>query len=575
MAKLIPSFVDEQTPPGERDVFNLIANGPDDWTALHSLDIAPWNRGLRTEIDFVVIIPDTGILCVEVKSHEEISFEEGRWSPPSIKRSPFKQATSGAFAFLKRLRSLAPQFGKVPVVHTCIFPRASFNVAPNLSVQSWELMDARAFRSFKSGVDLCNALKRNAQSAISIDSNITPLSMTLPKAQIDQIVSLCVPVQRRPANARDEIRQREVEADAALRAQQKPIVGIAEDNERVVVYGGAGTGKTLIAMEVARRAADRGKRVGLLCYNRLVGEWMTNRMRQMKPSAAPNLVVGRATQVLAEMTGVTIPAKPSGDFWDTELPRLLEERLTDPDFKADAVFDYLVLDEAQDVLARGPLWECLQQFLLGGLEKGSYFLCGDFEHQVLAQRSTMEQSLSSLFSISRPTKLRLTENCRNYRIVGDTAVTLSGLTAVYNGYMRPGGSVQNYDIEYYESDDDQAEKLRDLLKGFQAAGYRPSDISILSFRTADASVAARLKDPSLKLHLAQIGRDGTGYSSVHAFKGMENKVVVLTDVVLGEHAFQRDLFYTGMTRATETVRVLCSKASQKTLVSWLSGRNAP
>lgn len=574
MAKLIPSFVDEQTPPGERDVFHLISNGPDTWTVLHSLDIAPWNRGLRTEIDFVVIIPDTGILCVEVKSHEEISFEEGRWSPPSIKRSPFKQATSGAFAFLKRLRSLAPQFGKVPVVHTCIFPRASFNVAPNLAVQPWELMDARAFRSFKSGVDLCSALKRNAQSAIAIDSNITPLSTTLSKAQIDQIISLCVPVQRRPTSARDEIRQREVEADAALRAQQKPIIGIAEDNERVVVYGGAGTGKTLIAMEVARRAADRGRRVGLLCYNRLVGEWMMNRMRQMKPSAAPNLVVGRATQVLAEMTGVAIPPTPSGDFWDRGLPRLLEERLTDPDFKADAVFDYLVLDEAQDVLARGSLWECLQQFLAGGLEKGSYFLCGDFEHQVLAQRSTMEQSLSSLFSISKPTKLRLTENCRNYRIVGDTAVTLSGLIAVYNGYMRTGGSVQNYDIQYYESDEDQAEKLKDLLKEFQAAGYRPSDISILSFRSADASIATRLNDPDLDLHLAQIGRDGTGYSSVHAFKGMENKVVVLTDVVLGQYAFQRDLFYTGMTRATETVRVLCSKASQKTLISWLSGRNA-
>ena len=55
MARLIPSSMDDYTPPGERDVFNLVAAGPDDWVALHSIDLAPWNRGLRTEIDFVII----------------------------------------------------------------------------------------------------------------------------------------------------------------------------------------------------------------------------------------------------------------------------------------------------------------------------------------------------------------------------------------------------------------------------------------------------------------------------------------------------------------------------------------
>lgn len=574
MAKLIPAYVDEQTPPGERDVFNLLAPGPDDWTILHSLDIAPWNRGLRTEIDFVAIIPDTGILCIEVKSHDHIAFEDGKWSPASIKRSPFKQATGAAYTFLKRLRDLAPQFNKVPVIHTCVFPRASFNLAPNLAVQPWELMDARTFRGFKSGSDLCSALKRNALQAIEVDANITPLRSTLSKAQIDQIVSLCMPVQKRRWGAREDILHREAQAEAVLRVQQKPIIGLTEDNERVVVFGGAGTGKTLIAMEVARRAANRGKRVALLCFNRLVGEWMAGRMQQMKPPA-PNLVVGRATQILAEMTGVAIPESPSPTFWEITLPQLLEERLTDPDFKAEAQFDYLVLDEAQDLLARRPLWECLQQFLVGGIETGSYLLCGDFEHQVLAARPAMESSLANLLAVSRPTRCRLTENCRNYRIVGDTAVTLSGLSGVYAGYMRTGGGVHNYDIAYYDSDNDQAERLKEILKDFQAAGYRASDISILSFRAPDQSVAARLRKQGFKLRPAQVTGEGTSYASVHAFKGMENKIVVLTDVVLGMQEFQRDLFYTGMTRATETVRVLCSKGSQKTLGAWLSGRNPP
>src|SRR4026209_355192 len=143
MAKLIPSFMDDRTPPGERDVFNLLAAGPEDWVALHSLDLAPWNRSLRTAIDFVVIVPDTGIVCVEVKSHELIFFAEGRWYPPDINRSPFKQAADGRHTFYRRLRDLLPELKRVPVVHCCIFPRAYFDVQPNMSVQPWELIDAR------------------------------------------------------------------------------------------------------------------------------------------------------------------------------------------------------------------------------------------------------------------------------------------------------------------------------------------------------------------------------------------------------------------------------------------------
>src|SRR5437868_5863846 len=136
MARLIPSFMDDHTTPGERDVFNLIAGGPDDWLALHSLDLAPWNRGLRTEVDFVAIVPDTGILCIEVKSHENIVFDGHRWYPQSISRSPFKQAADGRYTFSRRLRALAPNLQSIPIVHCCVFPRSPFNLPPNLSIQS-------------------------------------------------------------------------------------------------------------------------------------------------------------------------------------------------------------------------------------------------------------------------------------------------------------------------------------------------------------------------------------------------------------------------------------------------------
>jgi hypothetical protein len=573
MARLIPTFMDDRTPPGERDVFNLLAAGPDDWVALHSLDLAPWNRELRTEIDFVVIVPDAGILCVEVKSHDNLFFDGHRWFPETISRSPFKQALDGRYTLSRRLREFAPEFGHVPVVHCCIFPRSPFDLQPNLSVQPWELMDMRAFRKFASGLEFCADLRARLLRSVGADHSLRRLENRLSSAQSETIVRYCMPVRRRHPDARGEILRRGEEIERVLLAQQKPVLQLATLNKCLVVYGGAGTGKTLIAMEVARRAAEAGRRVGLFCFNQLVGDWMRHRMEEITP-ALPNLVAGRAVQVMAKLTNLEIPKSPSQEFWHDELPNKLEERLTDVDFKATAAFDYLVVDEAQDILARPRLWECLSQFLVGGWAGGAFALVGDFDNQVLGDRTAMEKSLSTLESSAKLTCWRLSDNCRNYRIIGDTAVRLGGLSqSVYSGYLRLGGGLHNYDIVFYDNNAAQLNKLRQWLSEFQAQGYRPSEITILSFRPPEYSAATQLKLAGFKLRPAWQAGETVAYTSIAAYKGMENKVVILTDVFLDERDFHRDLFYTGLTRATESVRVLCDKNSQKVLAEWLSPKD--
>jgi hypothetical protein len=566
--------MDDRTPAGERDVFNLLSAGPDDWVALHSLDLAPWNNSLRTEIDFLVLIPDAALLCIEVKSHAAISFENDRWYPPEIKRSPFKQASDARHTFYRRLRDLAPQFRYIPVVDCCIFPRAIFDVPPNLSVQAWQLIDSRAFGAFTSSTDFCASLRARALAMIAADPHLQKLPHPISSMQIEAIVRTCLPVQRRRTHAREEIEQREQEIERILRDQQKPVLQLTEMNDRLVVEGPAGTGKTLIAIEVARRAAERGQRVALLCFNQLIGDWMRHKIAADR-NGHPNLIAGRAIRVIADMSGVSIPPDPPSDYWDNELPDRISERLTDPDFEASAEFEFLVLDEAQDLLARPRLWECVTSFLRGGAVNGSFCLFGDFENQVLGAREPMNQSLATLRAIAKPAAYRLTENCRNYRIIGDSAVRLSGLEEpVYRGYRRVGGGIQNYDIFFYKSDAEQRHQLLQWLEEFKQQGYRPSEITILSFGAPEQSVASRLAaEGRAKLRpVWQNAAHLTGYASVHAFKGLENKIIILTDVFLGAAEFNRDLFYTGMTRASESVRILCDSGSQEKLVKWITER---
>mgnify|MGYP001337750204 CR=1 FL=1 len=568
MARLIPSYCDEATSPGERLVFNFLASGPPDWVAMHSLDLAPWKHGRRTELDYIVIIPDTGILCVEVKSHDEIRFDGERWHPPSINRSPFKQALDACKEFQRRIVAIVPALNDVPVAHCCIFPNAAFPLARNLSVRSFELLDGPAFWACRDGAGLCQRLRHMLRQSIEADPHLHAVGAPLSPALIEEVSRACLPIQKQREGRREERLRRERHMEQLLRTQQRPVLQLVEDNPRVVVSGGAGTGKTFIALEVARRAADRGERVGLVCFNRLVGEWM-KKIVTNGPVALPHLMVDRATRLLAQLTEVSVPANAPNDFWDGEFLDMVEERLTDPNLRQDACVDYLLVDEAQDLVARPRLWACLSQLLQGGLSAGRFVLFGDFQNQVLTGQDIALRELAAVMDESRACTWRLRENCRNIAMIGETAIVLSGADRhLYDGYMRSNGSARAYDIQFYRSAEEQAILLKSTLRDLRAQGFTASDIVVLSFCAAERSAAALLSARGEHLHPPRDNVSGTPYASVHAFKGMESRAVIMTDIDLYDTSFHRHLFYTGMTRAVDTVHILCDERSKATLRQW-------
>jgi DNA polymerase III delta prime subunit len=548
----------------------MLAEGPDDWVAVHSLDLAPWNRWRRTEIDFVVIMPDTGILCIEVKSHDYISFHDDRWHPDTIKRSPFRQALDGSSALHRRLRGVSEILGRIPVVHCCVFPRARFDLQPNLAIRLWELIDGNRFREFVGGREFCGQLKENCRRSIEGNPGIPPLQAPMAPGWIGDLINQFTPAQKHRPDKREEIGKRQEQLEKLLRIQQKPVLQLAELNPRILVQGPAGTGKTLIAMELARRAAASGKRVALFCFNRLIGKWLMDEMERNEPSF-PGLVAGWVHGVLPKLANIDIPENPDNIFWEEELPGKLEDRLTDPDFSAQARFDLMILDEGQDILARPMLAEMLFHFLEGGKENGNWIVFGDFIHQMLAATRNVDLELAGLCDVGRPCEWQLGENCRNYPVVGDAASTISFGKTIYTGYLRTGGSHNSWDIYFYQDLENQAREIGKMIDAFRHKGYHDGEITILTAITEKSSVVPRLRDLGIPLHPA--GRSGIGveYSTVHAFKGMESKVVILTDLVPGNSDRERHILYTGITRATEEVRVFCARDQQDILLGWMEG----
>jgi hypothetical protein len=567
---MIPGFIDEvSSPPGEVTLYRKLHQANVGWTVIHSLDLAPFNRMKRTEIDFLIIIPDIGLLCVEVKSHKEIGFDGQNWYPESVKKSPFQQAMDARYALQRRLSSELALWKDVPVIHCCIFPNANFSVPRNLSIQPFEIMDKRRFRSLNLPDEFCSTLRGMAEKLINSDPQIKPLKKSLSEMQIRQFIEFCYPVRKRcPENA-EEIRERGKELESKLRIQQAPVLKLTDWNSRILMDGGAGTGKTLIGLEIARRKARQGKRTGFLTFNRLVGQWA---QAQLALTKNPLLIAGPVNSILVNMFDIKVPKDPCTTFWADILLKIQDD-LTRPGPQHEAMFDCLVIDEAQDFLGRPDLLETIELLLKGGFENGEYLLMGDFRNQVLTyDREVIDTKLNQLRRYS--TCWKLDENCRNYTAIGNLAITLSDANKqTYSGYMRSGGGLKSFELAIYSDINDEIGRIEKFVSHILKEGFRAQDITFLSYGSISKSCFEQMSDKSnLKLQSASENKrpNYIEYSTAHAFKGLENKVIVLTDVELDSIHANRNRFYTAITRATEQVLVLCSERSKPDLLKWIN-----
>jgi hypothetical protein len=576
MALMIPGVIAEKTPPGEKQVYALLSDAPKDWVVFHQLDLTPLNQNRPAEIDFLVLIPDLGLVTIEVKSQEGIHFDGNRWTPNSIEERgcPFAQAVDAKYAFVRRLCSKGLPLSAIPVHPIVIFTNSAFDFTAEFKFHTRCFYDSRRLSRLARSGELYGEIRKSMIWSLENDSR-PPLATPVDRRTVEEIKRLCAPIQSVHLTAKEAIRAREQEALDKLRLQQKSALQLIFDthsfdlqNPRVLIKGGAGTGKTWVAMETARVMADKGHRVGLVSYNKYVGDWMCANVSKDRPR--PNLVAGSITRLLMDMLEVKPPANPPSNYWNGEFLAAVEERLTDPNLAKNISFDYLVIDEAQDILANDRLWEIVSQLIKDGLKSGKYAIFGDFDFQVFGNRPAAVATLAKLREDAGLAQFVLRENCRNYQPVGEIATALAGLgNVVYDGYRRSGGSTEDYDIQYYSTPEEQADLVKCHVDSFKKQGYQNDEIVLLSFNSDAESAASR---PDLGVQVRPFwteGGTGIRYSSVNAFKGLEAKKIILTDVQLDGREFRRNQLYTGITRSTESVVILCHESAKQAVLQYI------
>lgn len=565
MAIMIPSTISpEVKSTAERRIFEWFQKSQqtDDWVVLHSLGISNHNKVIYGETDFFVLVPQKGVFALEVKGgrvmrKNGIWYYTNKYGETNHKaRGPFEQAKDSVFSIVtelkKRLDKNHRYLTNIFFGFGVMFPDIEYSVS-GIDEEQWQVFDSRFgnnVRGFILQLADC-AHKKWVEHYGYLDSSKLPSSgdvaylATLLRGDFDFAISTHLQL-----NHADE-------ALIRLTKEQYRCLDQLEDNPRCLIEGPAGTGKTLLAVEEAKRATARGEKVALFCFNANLGEWLYHYF-----TAAPEVLqpayVGTFHKFIVQIVksyGKQVYPTQNDDqmFYQKVLPEQALLAINDTFEK----YDKIIIDEAQDLIFSTYL-NVMDACLKKGLSRGKWLMFGDFSMQAIyAGNKSGDEMKNLLEEYTSFIRFKLTLNCRNTKQICEEIKTVTGFVAPFESWTKVEGPPVNYIT--YTSIDDQQNKLRDLLLKLYSMKIEAEKIVILSPQKRENSVVSLLTD--FKIANFQLPQGpNTTFSTIQSYKGLENTIVILTDI---EDYNADKLMYVGLSRARSGLYILESEEAAK------------
>ena len=268
------------------------------------------------------------------------------------------------------------------------------------------------------------------------------------------------------------------DAADALTEHQAVILDAIRLLNRVEVRGGAGSGKTFLAVEQARRLSAKGQRVALVCYSHGLASYL-ERITANWPRRQQPAYVGEFHD-LGKQWGA--PAGPDEalrnddtvKFWEHDLPLQMADLAAqlEPGHR----FDSIVVDEAQDFA--DAWWDPLLAALKDD-ETGGIYVFTDEGQRVFSRHGSPPVPLVPLI---------LDHNLRNTRQIANAFQPLVDHPMRFLGGEGPAVRfVACSRDEAMDVGDDQIDLLLD-------EGWRPEDLALLTTGSRHPEQTERQKD---------------------------------------------------------------------------------
>lgn len=517
--ELHPTFKFRPRLFGEAAVYDLLLAIDDaHGFAVHSVNLPEHEYKRWGEADFVVV-SRAGLVLLEVKGGNVSlagrvwRYENARGQAITSSEGPARQAISAAVALEQMLQKRLGR--KFRCRWGVVFPHCKF-VRDLDELPPYRLADQTVCASpgtFQAWMDKIPYDQHSASDFALSDIEISRIKeVLLPEMSAASSLGLSVVGVERGV--------------IKLTRQQYGILESLVLNPRITVTGGAGTGKTELAVLCARAEADAGRRPAVLVQ----GSALLGSLRDRLSGTGIAVTEGRI---------------PVGT-------------------------DVLIVDEGQDYMQPGALDAVFEQ-LPGGMEGGRWRWFMDPNLQYL-HRAPDRPSVGRIQAAS--VSVSLTRNVRStLEIVRSIQAFLGadiGLSSI-DGY---GVRVGFHEVGTVEG---EAASVVALVRSMLEAGVRATELAVLGPDGCQGPTAGMITTVLADV-LRPLRPDGRFASAAHGaigrvvdFRGLESRVVILVDLseAADDAEFERNL-YVGMTRASAVLHIFVPEPVKRRMVALLA-----
>lgn len=534
MAIMIPSIPNDFHPESrEGELFISLQKLPDDYYVFHSFRIINIidNEWKENEIDFVVFNKNKGLLCIEAKAGK-VTCQNGIWYYASglEMRDPFQQVNSNKWKLFNQIYNFYrnnEMLKKCKVLSAVWFPSLDLNCLERMTLP--QHADKALVLTAEDIENPLKTLERifNIKTTIKESGEIIEVSSDLPKDQADSLLQniLCPSFNILPSKTL-EIDYKKEKFNALIK-EQSNLLNYLEDQRSAVINGAAGTGKTMIAVEKARRHSVKGEQVLFLCFNVKLKEYLESTYAY--PNVEFYTIDGFASKICNTFTS-------DYDELETELYELFEnDRFP---------YQHVVIDEGQDFgqerMHSDTIFELLEEIVLSK-ENGSFYVF--YDKLQLIQGFSIPK-----FIEKADCRLTLYKNCRNTKKIAETSFKPLKKEPKLFDYALAGVLPELSFI----AKENIKEKIDFTIKQTLANGIR--DIQILSCAPSGES----LLDSYIKDGFYIYKGRKVPFTTCRKFKGLEADKVILVDVNKNTIINDNKLFYVGSSRARFELSILAN-----------------